>query len=136
MSNTTTRSFVFELLKLKSVIWKANLMTQKCRPNILLCLVSICLPKIILWSFGFWLLVSLLTACIKSLIILELQLATEFWRLFVLVLLEALHSCITEHFLITPCMAITVTRVLFVIKTMVASQIKKLYLMKMRLLWI
>lgn len=43
-------------------------MTQK---YLFLCLISTCLPEIIM---EFWLLVSLLTVCIETLIILELQL--------------------------------------------------------------
>jgi len=71
MTDYEEKHFVFEFYKLKSVSWKANLMTQKCRPSILLCLVSVCLPEIIV---EFWLLLSLLTVCMRTLIILEMQL--------------------------------------------------------------
>ncbi len=66
-----------------------------------------------------------------SLPVLKLELyknCNSFWEIVCVVLLEPLHSCVPVQFVITPWMAITVTRVPFVIKEMVTSQIKKMIL--------
>lgn len=100
---------LFEFYKLKSVSWKANLMTQKC---LFLCLVSICLPEIM----EFWCLVIGISAhCL-------------YWNFtifggFLFVLLEVLLSCVPP-----------MCRIF--IKEMVTSQMRKLYLMKMQQLWL